>query len=250
MTSVLIETADDCTRLRLSNTDANLLTIDVVRELAEALRAASGSSRAILLCGGDKFFSNGLDLAWALTRTDNEMRAMFLSLGELVLQMLATPVPIVGAAKGHAIGAAKTLFCACDVRFAASGRLLIGMPEILLGVPNPYFADQLLRHIVGDAAASELIYTGRLIASDEAQRYGIVNHLTEKDVVEAEAWKRACAMAALPQAAFAESKSMRVAALSETIGRNLHGRTDRLIAIWNEPETQQRLRAAAQRLAK
>lgn len=250
MASVLIETADDCTRLRLSNTDANLLTVDVVRELAVAMRAASGSSRAILLCGGDKFFSNGLDLAWALNRTADEMRAMFRSLGELVLQMLATPVPIVGVIKGHAIGAAKTLYCACDVRFAATGRVLIGVPEILLGVPNPYFADQLLRHIAGDAAASELIYTGRLIASDEAQRYGIVNHLAEKDVVEDEAWKRARAMAALPQAAFAESKSMRVEALSETIRRNLGARTDRLIAIWNEPDTQQRLRAAAQRLAK
>jgi len=92
-----------------------------------------------------------------LTRNADEMRAMFLSLGELVLQMLSTPVPVVGAMKGHAIGAAKTLFSACDVRYAASGRVLIGVPEILLGVPNPYFADQLLRHIAGDAAASELI---------------------------------------------------------------------------------------------
>lgn len=250
MASVLIETADDCTRLRLSHSDANLLTFDVVRELGDAMRAASISSRAILLCGGDKFFSNGLDLSWALTRTGNEMRAMFLSLGELIIQMLATPVPIVGAIKGHAIGAAKTLFCACDVRFAASGRVLIGVPEILLGVPNPYFADQLLRHIVGDAVASELIYTGRLIGSDEALRYGIVSNLSEKATVEDEAWKRAREMASLPQAAFVENKSMRVETLIDTIRRNLDARTDRLIAIWNEPETQERLRAAAQRLSK
>ncbi|MFO1109299.1 MAG: enoyl-CoA hydratase/isomerase family protein [Bradyrhizobium sp.] len=250
MANVVIETADDCTLLRLSNTNANLLTIDVVRELAIAMRAASRSSRAILLCGGEKFFSNGLDLSWALTRSADEMRAMFLSLGELVMQMLAAPVPIIGAIKGHAVGAGKTLFCACDVRFAASGRVLIGVPEILLGVPNPYFADQLLRHIAGDAVASELINTGRLIASEEAQRYGIVTHLAEKTVVEDEAWKRAHAMAALSQAAFAETKSMRVEALTDTIRRNLDARTERLIAIWIKPETQQRLKAAAERVSK
>jgi len=250
MAYVISECVEGCVRLRLVNSESNLVTIDVVRELSLAMRAAESAPGAVLLCGGDKFFSNGLDLNWALTRSADEMRAMFLSLGELILQMLSTPVPIVGVMKGHAIGAAKTLFCACDVRYAASGRTLIGVPEILLGVPNPYFADQLLRHITGDAAASELIYSGRLITTGEAQRYGIVNHLAEKAIVEDEAWKRACAMAALPRAAFAESKSMRVEALSGTIRRSMAARTDRLIEIWHEPETQQRLRAAAQRLAK
>jgi enoyl-CoA hydratase/carnithine racemase len=250
MPFVVTQLLDGCSNIRLSNTDANLLTIDVIRELGEAIDASSRSANAIMLCGGDRFFSNGLDVNWALTRSPDQMREMFLTLGNLIVQMLETPVPIVGVIKGHAIGAAKTLFCACDYRYAASGRVLIGVPEILLGVPNPYFADQLLRFIAGDKLASDLIYTGRLIAAEEGVQAGLVHHTADKEAIEDEAWKRTLALASLPAKAFAECKSMRVAELCASIRRNLPSRMDRLIEIWNSAETQDRLKAAAERLSK
>ena len=209
MSKVITEKADGCARLRLCNTDSNLLSIDVVRELADALSGAVRDGRAVLLCGGEKFFSNGLDLAWALAQPPDGMRAMFLALGDLVLGMLAEPVPIVGAIRGHAIGAGKTLFSACDVRYAAAGRVLVGVPEIRLGVPNPYFADQLLRFIAGDAMASELIYSGRLIPAEEAVACGLVHRIADKALVEVEAWSRTLELAALPRAACRVPRSRR-----------------------------------------
>lgn len=250
MSFVAIETIDGCSRLRLSNTVANVLTIDVVRELSDAVRAAVGSARGVLLCGGDKFFSNGLDLIWALSRSPDQMREMFLTLGDLVLQILECPVPIVGAMRGHAIGAGKTLFAACDVRCAATGRVLIGMPEILLGLPNPYFSDQLIRHIVGDSMASDLIYTGRLVSAESCVSSGLVSQAIDKAAVESEAWKMMLGLAALPNAAFAESKSMRTARLCADIRANVAKRTDRIVEIWSSPDTQARLKGAAERLSK
>lgn len=204
----------------------------------------------MLLCGGEKFFCNGLDLAWALAQPPEGMRAMFLALGDLVLGMLAAPVPIVGAMRGHAIGAGKTLFAACDIRFAATGRALIGVPEIRLGVPNPFFADRLLRFIAGDAVASELIYSGRLIPVEEALACGLVHRLADKALVEEEAWARTRELAALPRAAFVESKSMRTARLCAEVRAELPARTDRLIEIWGQPGTQDILRATAARLSR
>lgn len=250
MPYLVVETLEGCGKIRLANTDANLLTIDVVQELAGALHALSQSTSAIMLCGGDRFFSNGLDLNWALAQSPQQMREMFLALGGLVVQMLETPVPIVGVIKGHAIGAGKTLLCACDYRYAAGGRVLIGVPEILLGVPNPYFADQLLRFIAGDRLASDLIYTGRLVTAEEASQTGLIHHIADKATIEEEAWKRTVSLAALPQAAFAENKSMRVAELCASIRQNLPARTDRLIEIWSSPQVQSLLKAAALRLAK
>jgi enoyl-CoA hydratase/carnithine racemase len=250
MTFVAIETTDGCSRLRLSNTVANVLTIEVVRELSDAIRAAAGSASGVLLCGGDKFFSNGLDLIWALSRSRDQMREMFLTLGDLVLGMLECPVPIVGAIRGHAIGAGKTIFAACDVRYAGSGRVLIGMPEILLGLPNPYFADQLIRHIVGDSVATDLIYTGRLVSAESCVSSGLVSQICDKAVVEDEAWKKTLALAELSNAAFAECKAIRTAHLCGDIRANLAMRTDRLLAIWGAPDAQARLKAAAERLSK
>lgn len=250
MPHVVVQTFEDCGKVRLANTDANLLTIDVVSELAGALQTLSQSTRAIMLCGGDRFFCNGLDVNWALSQSPDQMRAFFLTLGDLVVQMLEAPVPIVGVIKGHAIGAGKTLLCACDYRYAASGRVLIGVPEILLGVPNPYFADQLLRFLAGDRLASDLVYTGRLITAEEASQSGLIHHIAEKAAIEDDAWKRTVSLAALPQAAFAESKSMRCAELCAAIRRNLPARTDRLIEIWSGADVKRLLEAAALRLAR
>ena len=250
MPYVVVDSAEGCGKVRLANTEANLLTIDVVRELAGTLRTLSESTRAIMLCGGDRFFCNGLDVNWALSQSPDQMREMFLTLGALVVQMLETPVPIVGVIKGHAIGAGKTLFSACDYRYAASGRVLIGVPEILLGVPNPFFADQLLRFVAGDKLASDLIYTGRLFPAEEASQSGLIHHIADKATVEDEAWKRTVSLAALPRAAFAESKSMRCSELCASIRRNLPARTDRLIEIWSGANARTLLEAAARRLAK
>jgi enoyl-CoA hydratase len=104
--------------------------------------------------------------------------------------MRSCPIPLTAVVKGHAIGAGKTLMAACDYRFAATGRVLVGVPEILLGVPNPFFADQLLRFLVGDGLASDLIYSGKLVAAETLVACGLVNQVFPKETVEDEAWKK------------------------------------------------------------
>ena len=100
------EMSDDCALIRLSCGDANALTTDVMRSIADSVEDAGQTARGIMLCGGDKFFSNGVDLEWALSLSRAEIRTMFLELGRVILKLLESPLPIVGVAKGHAIGGA------------------------------------------------------------------------------------------------------------------------------------------------
>ena len=148
MASILCEHADDCLRIRLNNGTANTLTTAVIQNLAQAVADANRDARGAMLCGGEKFFCNGLDLDWALACSRAEIREMFETLAGLILAMLESPLPIVGAIKSHAIGGGMAIYLACDYRYAAAGLVLIGKPEILLGVPNPYYGDQLLRFVV------------------------------------------------------------------------------------------------------
>jgi enoyl-CoA hydratase/carnithine racemase len=250
MPYVVRETAEGCVRLRLSNTVANVITLGVVQELAAEMTTAARESRAILLCGGERFFSNGLDLDWALALPRDSLRAFFLSLGDLVVQMLETPLPIVGVIRGHAIGAAKTLFSACDHRLAATGRVLVGVPEIQLGVPNPYFADQLLRLVVGDTAASDLIYSGRLVPAEETLPIGLVHRVADRGEIEALAWRQTTMMGGLPRRAFAYSKRMRTEALCERIRRNLPTSLEGFLDVWFSTDTQALLREAAAKFSR
>ena len=246
--NIQCEHADDCLRIRLSSGTANALTTAVIRDLAHAVADANRGARGAMLCGGEKFFCNGLDLDWALACSRAEIKEMFHELAGLILAMLESPLPIVGAIRGHAIGGGMAIYLACDYRYAATGRVLIGKPEILLGVPNPYYGDRLLRFVAGDFVASDLIYTGKLVRAEEGRALGLVHETGPKDDIERMAWERLLFLRDLAPDAFAESKRMRLGKFCADLREQMPARIARQVEIWSGDEAQARLRAGAERL--
>ena len=248
MANISLEHEDGCVRIRLAHGAANTLTTGAMHDLATAVEEAGRSTRGAMLCGGDKFFSNGVDLDWALGESRAGIREMFLELGRLILALLESPVPMVGVIRGHATGAGMALFLACDYRYAASERVLIGKPEILLGVPNPYYGDQLLRFVAGDFVASDLVYTGKLIPAEDGRALGLAHETGPKAEIERMAWKRLLTLRDLAPAAFAESKRMRLGRFCADLREQMSSRVARQVEIWHGEDAQARLRAAAERL--
>ena len=248
MTDISVERRDGCHGIRLARGGANALTTSLLSQLADAVEEAGRGARGALLAGGGRFFSNGVDLDWALGQPRESIREMFLELGRLILALLEAPAPVVGAIRGHAVGAGLAMFLACDYRYAAAGRVLIGKPEILLGVPNPYYGDRLLRFVAGDFAASDLIYTGRLIRAEEGRVLGLVHETGPKPEIEDMAWEKLRSLAELAPAAFAESKRMRLGSFCADLREQMPARVARQTELWHGEDAQTRLRAAAERL--
>lgn len=250
MSTVTCDWTADCVCIRLARDHANTLTTEVLLAMLAAIDEARRDARGILLCGGDRFFSNGVDLEWALARNRAEIRDMFLALGECVVRLLETPVPVVGVIKGHAVGGGMAMFMACDYRYAAKGRVLMGKSEVLLGVPNPYYGDQLLRFVAGDFIASDLIYSGRLVTAEEGVTLNLVHVVGEKSEVEGMAWERLRSLSELAPEAFAESKFMRLGSFTADLREQMSSRVARQTELWFGEDAQNRLRTAAQRLAR
>ncbi len=248
MANILCEREDDCLRIRLSSGTTNALTTAVIQDLAQAVADANRDARGAMLCGGEKFFCNGLDLDWALACSRAEISEMFHALAGLILAMLESPLPIVGAIKGHAIGGGMAIYLACDYRYAATGRVLIGKPEILLGVPNPYYGDQLLRFVAGDFVASDMIYTGKLVRADEGRALNLVHETGPKEDIEKTAWGRLLFLRDLAPEAFVESKRMRLGKFCADLREQMPTRIARQVEIWSGDEAQARLSAGAERL--
>ncbi len=248
MSNIVSEHADDCLRIRLSRGTANALTTAVIQDLAQAVADANRGARGAMLCGGEKFFCNGLDLDWALACSRAEIKEMFHELAGLILAMLESPRPVVGAIKGHAIGGGTAIYLACDYRYAATGHVLIGKPEILLGMPNPYYGDQLLRFVAGDFVASDMIYTGKLVPAEEGRALGLVHETGPKAEIEAKAWQRLLFLRDLAPEAFQESKRMRLGKFCADLREQMPARIARQVEIWSSDEAQARLRAGAERL--
>jgi 3-hydroxypropionyl-coenzyme A dehydratase len=91
--------------------------------------------------------------------------------------------PVIAAVNGYALGGGCELALACDIRIASSNAK-IGQTEVTVGIPPGWGGTQRLLRIVGPAKTKELIYTGKMITADEAERIGLVNRVISLNTEE------------------------------------------------------------------
>jgi cyclohexa-1,5-dienecarbonyl-CoA hydratase len=113
-------------------------------------------------------------------------KGMLAALHQLVLRMVAYPVPILVSIKGQCLGGGLEVAAAGHLLFAAPDAKF-GQPEIVLGVFAPA-ASCLLPERMQRAAAEDLLYSGRSIGAEEALRTGLLNAVTDDPEAAALAW--------------------------------------------------------------
>jgi cyclohexa-1,5-dienecarbonyl-CoA hydratase len=159
-------------RLRLARPKANLIDQGMIASLAAALTAhrPGRGLRAALLDAEGPHFSFGASVEEHLPgRCDG----MLGGLHALILQMLEWPAPILVAVRGQCLGGGLEVAMAGTLIFAANDAKF-GQPEIQLGVFAPA-ASCLLPPRIGQAAAEELLFSGRSIEAVEAKALGLVH---------------------------------------------------------------------------
>lgn len=167
----------------------NAVNADVLTALEElARRVGSDTSiRAVIITGaGERAFSAGADIS-TFTGLDAVGAEALMQRGQQVFQEIEDlPVPVIAAINGYALGGGLELALACDVRIAAvSARM--GQPEATLANLPGWGGTQRLPRAVGEARAKELIFSGRLITASEAERYGLVQAVSEPNQLLADA---------------------------------------------------------------
>jgi enoyl-CoA hydratase len=147
------------------------------------------------------------------------------------------PRPVVVAVNGHAIAGGCIVACAGDYRLMAAGRGRIGVPELLVGVPFPALALEMVRFTTADRGIQQLVYTGSLLLPDEAKDRGLVDEVVPPEQLLERAVARAEQMAAVPASTFWHTKwSLREPVLrrAEENGRQLDAE---MRHIWASSET-------------
>jgi enoyl-CoA hydratase len=131
--------------------------------------------RAVILTGaGERAFAAGADIAEMRDKRPSEALE-FARLGQSICAAIeVAPQPYIAAVNGFALGGGCEISLACDIRIASENAAL-GQPEVSLGIPPGWGGTQRLTRLVGPGLARELIYTGRRVKADEAQRIGLVN---------------------------------------------------------------------------
>src|SRR4249920_8436 len=154
---------------------ANTLDTTLCRDLAAQLgELERGGHRAAVLTGHGPIFSAGADLLRLRDGGPGYLDEFLPALSEAFLAVFDCPVPVVAAVNGHAIAGGCVLACACDYRVMNEGHGRIGVTELLVGVPFPVTALEILRFAAGTRRLSELACFGRTYRAAEAAGLGLV----------------------------------------------------------------------------
>ena len=142
--------------------------------LAEA--RADGEARALVITGSGAAFSAGADFKAQLQRGGGERlpNERSFAMYEPFLAVLDIEVPVVAALNGHAVGGGFGLSLLCDVR-VASRTAKLGANFCRLGLTPGLGISYLLPRLVGVSRAAELLFAGRLVTGEEAERIGLVS---------------------------------------------------------------------------
>ena len=206
--------SDGIVTLRLAHGKVSAMDLDLCEELRRQLDA-SRDARAVILTGTGSSFSAGVDLFRLMDGGAEYMERFWPALGGVLETLFVFPRPVVAAS---------------DYRLMSGGK--IGVPELLVGVPFPLIALDILTFAAG-RDAQQLAYSGATLAPEEARAKGLIDEVVDADRLLARAQEVAERLAAVP------ADSFRITKLTL---RRRENRDAEALRVWSRPEIQAHIR--------
>jgi enoyl-CoA hydratase len=154
----------------------NALSFALSKELDDELRALEDDAAvsAVILTGaGERAFSAGADIH-EMSDMSSEVLAEHQAVRNQTFWYLANyPKPIIGAINGLAFGGGALLSSTLDIRIGCE-RSSFRFLAASYGRVNSSWS---LPTLIGLPKAKELLYTGREVKADEAERIGLLNQV-------------------------------------------------------------------------
>lgn len=240
-------TSDGIRTLRLAHGKASALDLDLCaalqREFEEA--AVSDDVQAVVLTGSGSIFSAGVDLVRLVDEGAAYVNRFLPMLETMLRSVFELPKPLVGAINGHAIAGGAILALSCDYRIMSGGR--IGIPEILVGVPFPPLAFEIVRFAIPPQHLQPVIYLGTAVDAARAREMGLVDETVDAAALEARAGDVARQLASVSPTTFRETKRRMREAVVREGERVAADRGGEIARMWSAPDAIERVRAYVER---
>ena len=235
--------------LTMAHGKANALDVEMLRDVDAALSAAAGA-KGVVLTGTGRIFSAGVDLVRLTSGGVAYVREFLPALSSTLKMLFAFPRPVVAAVNGHAIAGGCVIAAACDRRLMARGEGKIGVPELLVGVPYPTIALELMRARLSFALLQEAVLTARTYAADMARERGLVDELVEPALLVERAVEIAAQMGSIPAAVFALAKRQLIAPVMDAVALHEREFEAEVARTWESPEALAAVKAYVERTLK
>ena len=183
-TAISSQCREDVGWIRLDGADRlNPIGTKTYTEIANAVRQFEddGSVGAVVVHGAGRVFSAGADIEEIRGFGDRSEFENFIHGFTDALDVIASsPLPVIAAVHGAALGGGLELALACDMR-VATPEAKLGLPEAKLGVLPGAGGTQRLSRLVPLGVASEMLMLGNTITGERAYALGLVNRLADTD---------------------------------------------------------------------
>jgi enoyl-CoA hydratase/carnithine racemase len=154
----------------------NALSFGLMSEVGDALTGFESDDAigAVVLTGaGERAFSAGADIHEMAGLSSEELAARAAKRGEISWYIASYPKPIIGAINGLAYGGAALLSSSLDIRIGCE-KTQFRFLAATYGRVNSTWS---LPALVGMPKAKELLYTGRQVGVEEAEKIGLLNQV-------------------------------------------------------------------------
>jgi enoyl-CoA hydratase len=198
------ETAGPVTILRMNHGKANALDLKLAASLS-ALFTDLRSAPAVVLTGSGAIFSAGVDLFQVAAGGTAYLDAFLPAMRKTFDILFSFPRPLVAAINGHAIAGGCVVAQTADHRVMSNGSGRIGVTELLVGIPFPLGALEIMRYGAGHALP-DMVNLGRTYPAGRALELGLVDELAEPAVVLDRAIAAAAGLAVVPTRSFELTK--------------------------------------------
>ena len=160
----------------------NALNTNLLTELNRAIDMACKDNEVdvLVITGEGKAFIAGADISEMKSMMAEDARD-FSKLGNALFRKIELmEKPVIAAVNGFALGGGCELAMGCDIRIAGE-KAKFGQPEVSLGITPGFGGTQRLSRLVGIAKAKELIFTGKIIDAETAEKIGLVNEVVPQE---------------------------------------------------------------------
>jgi enoyl-CoA hydratase/carnithine racemase len=154
----------------------NALSFLLMQEVDDALTGyeADDDIKAVILTGaGERAFSAGADIHEMAGLSSEELAVRSETRGNISWHIASYSKPLIGAINGLAYGGAALLSSSLDLRIGCE-KTQFRFLAASYGRVNSSWS---LPALVGIPKAKELLFTGRVVAAEEALRIGLLNQI-------------------------------------------------------------------------
>lgn len=220
--TLLYETRDGVAYITLNREDAaNAINLEMGRDLMlAALRCDEDPGvRAVLIRAKGKIFCAGGDLGSFSSAGEGMprlLKELTTYLHAAISRFARMSAPVVAAVHGSAAGAGFSLACASDLLMCAeSAKFTLAYTRV--GLTPDGSSTYYLPRLIGTRRALELMLTNRVLSSQEALAWGLVNRVVADDQLAQESEGLARQLATGPTLAFGGVKQLLLSSANESL---------------------------------